>query len=406
MKLAGWGLVLICGALIALAVPGDAFAQEDVPTCPPVTLGDLGFADGAATGGPNEPSATSTTLASGPSSDCRPFVYEIIYPVAGWSIPIHTFGAVRDGHHHGGNDIAADAMTPVVAVASGRISWIDEECCSLAIRHNDNWTTWYIHLNNDTFGTDDGRGRGIAPGLEINTAVRRGDLIGWVGDSGNAEDSKPHLHFEIRTPADISVDPAPSLAAALRLPSSAAYRAPFADDDESPFGNAISTLTSIGLLEDCEEGPASFCPDGPATGTRVAALIKGVTGLDLTDMRPARIPDGPLHDALINTLGIRRTLRNLSVCALPRFCTEAPITFEALETMMRMLPVLPVPAVPNDALMTVDEFAAGMLAQFEGDEPLANCADRPTGLMTKGQLVELVARALGLVGPPPCQQLY
>lgn len=405
MKLAGWGLVLICGALIALAVPGDAYAQEDVPTCPPVTLADLGFADGAATGEPNEPSETATTQTSGPSSDCRPFVYKIIYPVAGWSIPVDSFGAVRDGHRHGGNDIAAEAMTPVVAVASGRISWIDEECCSLAIRHNDNWTTWYIHLNNDTFGTDDGLGRGIAPGLEINAAVRRGDLIGWVGDSGNAEDSNPHLHFEIRTPADISVDPAPSLAAALRLPSSAAYRVPFADDDESPFGNAISTLTSIGLLGSCEESPTSVCPDGPATGSQVAELVKAITALDVTDMRLARIPDGPLHDALINTLGIRRTLPDLSACVLRRFCSEAPITFKALERMMRSLPVLAVLAVPNDPLMTVDDFAAAMLGQFEGDEPLADCSERPTGPMTKGQLAEMVARALGLVGPPPCEQL-
>jgi hypothetical protein len=401
MKLAGWGLVLTCGALIALAVPGDAFAQEGLPTCPPVTVGALGFADGAATGEPNEPSP-ATTPAPGPSSDCRPFVYEIVYPVAGWSIPVDNFGAVRDGHRHGGNDIAAETMTPVVAVASGRISWIDEECCSLAIRHKDNWTSWYIHLNNDTFGTDDGLGWGIAPGLEINTPVRRGDLIGWVGDSGNAEDSKPHLHFEIRTPADISVDPAPSLSAALRLPSSAAYRVPFADDDENSFGNAISTLTSIGLLGSCEESPTSACPDDPATGSQVAELITAITDLDVTDVRPARIPDGPLHDALVNTLGIHRTLPDLSACVLPRFCTEEPITFEALETMMRVRPVL---AVPNDTLMTVDDFAAAMLNQFEGDEPLAECSERPSGPMTRGQLAEMVARALGLVGPPPCDQL-
>ena len=112
-----------------------------------------------------------------------------------------------------------------------------------------------------------------------------------------------------------------------------------------------------------------------------------------------------MHDALINTLGIRRTLPDLSACVLPRFCSEAPITFEALETMMRWLPVLAGLAAPDDTLMTVNDFAAAMLGQLEGDKPLANCSERPTGPMIKGQLAEMVARALGLVGPPPCEQL-
>lgn len=47
-------------------------------------------------------------------------------------------------------------------------------------------------LNNDTQhddGTysDDGEGWGIAEGLEKGTHVEAGQVIGWVGDSGNAE---------------------------------------------------------------------------------------------------------------------------------------------------------------------------------------------------------------------------
>lgn len=393
MNRAGWSVLSVLIALVVSTGPAVAQEAEGLSACPPTTLDDLFPVV-------NEP----VELQEAPTEPaCRPFVYPLVYPVSGPSIPIASFGADREGHRHGGNDIAAAAMTPVVAGASGRISWIDDECCSLAIRHNDGWTTWYIHLNNDTFGTDDGLGWGIAPGLEIDGIVQKGDLIGWVGDSGNAEDSQPHLHFEIRTPQDISIDPAASLASARDRPGSEGFSGPFADDDSSPFGNAISTLTSVGLLQACEGNPTSFCPDRPATGAQTAAIIARITDLDMTDVRLARIPEGPWQDALMRAMGIRRDSLAPSACALARFCSDTPITFGDLGTMLRLLPVLA--DSKTDTLMTVDEFAVGMLEQVEGTDPLRSCAARRTGVVTGGQLAEMVARALGMVGPPPCDQI-
>lgn len=139
-------------------------------------------------------------------------IYPLIFPVQGDHYYSDTFGACRDGckRAHEGTDIMTYGKkgVPVVAAAAGEVIWISttqSECCYLGIRHADGWVTRYIHLNNDTQRpdgsyTDDGKGWGIAPGIERGTRVEAGQLIGWVGDSGNAENVAPHLHFELRRP--------------------------------------------------------------------------------------------------------------------------------------------------------------------------------------------------------------
>jgi hypothetical protein len=65
------------------------------------------------------------------------------------------------------------------------------------------YTYVYIHLNNDlTARSEDSGGckQGVAyaPGLRTGDYVRKGELLGYVGDSGDAENGMDHLHFEIR----------------------------------------------------------------------------------------------------------------------------------------------------------------------------------------------------------------
>ena len=112
---------------------------------------------------------------------------------------------------HHGIDMMAPKMTPVYAVADGTVSWLGSNCCSVFIRHDDGWQSWYIHLNNGTVGTDDGLGWGIADGITRGTRVRAGQVIGWVGDSGNAEATAPHLHFELLDAEGTVVNPYQSL---------------------------------------------------------------------------------------------------------------------------------------------------------------------------------------------------
>ncbi len=112
------------------------------------------------------------------------------------------FGFIR-GRFHRGSDIFSPKLTPVVAIADGFVERIKKGSRSgwyVKLRHSDDWESHYMHLNNDTPGTDNGRGGrefAIAEGLEVGDFVAAGDVIGFVGDSGNAEGSQPHTHFEL-----------------------------------------------------------------------------------------------------------------------------------------------------------------------------------------------------------------
>jgi hypothetical protein len=144
-----------------------------------------------------------------------------------------TFGACRGSgcsRSHDGVDIGTYGVkgVPVVAAADGRVRYINwswtaddlnpERCCTIALLHDDGWETWYIHLNNDTPGTDDGLAWGIADGIVPGVEVKAGQLIGWVGDSGNAENTSAHLHWEVHVDG-VVVNPTPHADAATRIAS-------------------------------------------------------------------------------------------------------------------------------------------------------------------------------------------
>jgi peptidoglycan LD-endopeptidase LytH len=133
-----------------------------------------------------------------------------------------TFGARRSGgRQHEGNDLMAPKMTQVYAAADGVISVIGTSRLSgryIEIDHGDDWSTRYIHLNNDDPATDDGDADWsltVAPGLVEGSPVVAGQLIAWSGDSGNAESTGSHTHFELAYRGK-AIDPYPYLRAAFR----------------------------------------------------------------------------------------------------------------------------------------------------------------------------------------------
>ncbi len=101
-----------------------------------------------------------------------------------------TFTHPRDGgRRHHAIDIMAPEDTPVLAVEDGTIvRMLDSDDGGLAIYHLNTGRTrvyYYAHLED------------YASNLYQGKKVKRGDIIGYVGSTGNADSDYPHLHFAV-----------------------------------------------------------------------------------------------------------------------------------------------------------------------------------------------------------------
>jgi murein DD-endopeptidase MepM/ murein hydrolase activator NlpD len=130
---------------------------------------------------------------------------------AGFAFPVKapysfvdTYLAPRAGYRkHQGVDIFAISGTPVYAVVNGIV---EEKAVNplggnkLWIRSpGDNWRYYYAHLS------------GYAPGISNGSRVKKGQVIGYVGNTGNARTTPPHLHFESHVPGGAATNPYPIL---------------------------------------------------------------------------------------------------------------------------------------------------------------------------------------------------
>lgn len=213
---------------------------------------------------------------------------EIVFPVDGENHYSDTFDACRGSgcsRLHSATDIMASKGVPVVAAAAGTVKWIGSTCCLLRISHGDGWDTQYIHLNNDTQAadgtyTDDGAGWGIAPGIEVGAYVEAGQLIGWVGDSGNAEHITSHLHFEIWQ-GETRINPYPYLLAAEQRKIQPSFTGIFRDDDYSVHEPDIDKLYLAGITYGCSND-SDYCPEREITRGEMAAFIARTLNLKET----------------------------------------------------------------------------------------------------------------------------
>jgi murein DD-endopeptidase MepM/ murein hydrolase activator NlpD len=114
-----------------------------------------------------------------------------VFPVYGPAAFGNTFGAFRAdvaGKWHHGEDLVAPYGTPLLAVADGTlfsVGWNDIGGWRLWLRDSGGNEFYYAHLS------------AYSPLAIGGKRVRAGDVVGFVGDSGDAEGGPPHLHFEI-----------------------------------------------------------------------------------------------------------------------------------------------------------------------------------------------------------------
>ena len=104
--------------------------------------------------------------------------------------------------HHSGVDFGSEGGQPLFAAASGRITRAGDEGqwgIAILMTHQDGWQTFYAHL------------RMVA--VRIRSCVKRGDLIGYTGNTGFTVGHI--LHFEVRRD-DVPIDPENLLAPVAR----------------------------------------------------------------------------------------------------------------------------------------------------------------------------------------------
>lgn len=100
-----------------------------------------------------------------------------------------TFNDARNGHTHEALDMMAPRGTPVMAVAEGNVMKLfNSKQGGLTVYQFDNnseYCYYYAHLDH------------YAPGLKEGTLLRKGDVLGYVGSTGDAQADAPHLHLAV-----------------------------------------------------------------------------------------------------------------------------------------------------------------------------------------------------------------
>jgi murein DD-endopeptidase MepM/ murein hydrolase activator NlpD len=146
---------------------------------------------------PPEPDSGAGAIPGGPVRAAPPDVVTkltaggYVFPVFGAASFGDSFGAPRpnivSGWHHG-EDIFAPLGAPVLAVADGTlhsIGFIPIGGYRLWLRDEDGNEFYYAHFS------------AYSPLAVDGKKVQAGDVIGFVGATGDAEGGTPHLHFEI-----------------------------------------------------------------------------------------------------------------------------------------------------------------------------------------------------------------
>ena len=183
---------------LALLVPITAQAADPAPVAVAAVVAPAASVDESATA-----TATAVRLQKlAPPNfpmDPRPRCYVL-----------DNFGDPRSGGRtHQGTDILASLGQEVYAMADGTLTFqakVGDGKSGTALSGN-LWKltaaggTYYVYAHLS----------GFAPGLAVGSTVYRGQLLGYVGDTGNPGPGNYHLHFEVHPNGGAAVNPLPLL---------------------------------------------------------------------------------------------------------------------------------------------------------------------------------------------------
>ncbi len=175
-------------------------AQQDLDFLESLDLAPL---EPASTTQPSTTTSTTPTTTTTTTTTTRPpddgYDYQGVCPVDQPNTFVETWGAPRSGGRtHKGVDLLAERRTRVRAIYEGVLFRVDQGGLGgLYIWLRSPWGDEYYYAHLDTFG----------PGVVTGKQVSQGDLIGYVGTSGNSPDYIPHLHFEYHPGGGSAVNP-------------------------------------------------------------------------------------------------------------------------------------------------------------------------------------------------------
>lgn len=185
-------------------------------------------------------------------SDTEALIPAIAFPVLGPVEFVDDWHFERDGgaRRHEGLDLIGYEGQPIRAVFDGVITMIDDDPSGIAgnglrLTRDDGLYANYFHLSNSETGP-------VHSSLEVGTRVRAGQIIGYMGSTGNA--GIPHLHFELRTAEREPMAPYPAVMEAVQREQCTVGLGPWSTEFTSPTAQAEAVQAYADLTAERVEG--------------------------------------------------------------------------------------------------------------------------------------------------------
>ena len=330
-------------------------------------------------------------------------VVDLTFPVGGRVSFGDSFDAARSGGRvHKAADIMAPEGAPVHAAVGGTVEWITgitEKAPSygymIRIAGDDGRDYAYVHLGRNGGPVS----KAYVPGIARGTRVARGQHIGYVGCSGNASCTAPHLHFEIHDErvtdpyGSHQINPYASLLAAqTKGDYGKAVVYPFTDIARSVHLPAILQLAQDQVMGGCGDG--RFCPGRVVDRAEMAQVLQRALRVPDTDEDVFSDDDGLDAEPAINALAAAGVVNGCGDGST--YCPDQDVTRARMASYLAR--GFDLPASPRD-FFTDDRGHAheDNINRLAASGITLGCTETRfcvTGRLTRGQLASFLVRGL------------